>query len=897
MFNAARKSTSNATMPLSGMRVKLCAAALAAAIWGGPVHAEAPAAAAVSPSEVDFDSSFLMGGGAGLDVSRFDKGNVVLPGEYSVDVVVKDGWSGHRNVTFKAPNANVNAEPCFDKSMLTLFGVDLARVQAEARKSGHAVPSPSDTLECGTIATYVPGASASFDAGEQRLDISVPQIYLLRNAKDSVDPSQWQHGIDAGLLNYDFSSYNSRVGGMRDDSAFVGLTAGVNVGGWRLRHQGNLQWSNRGGSQYVSGLAYAQHDLTRWKAQLTVGDTATEGSMFDAVPVRGASITSDPRMLPNRDNVFAPMVRGVADSNAQITVRQHGQVIYQTSVPAGPFELSDVNPISNGGDLDVSIKEADGRQHGFTVPYSVAPGMLTPGTQRFSLVAGTANLKNLHRPVPMFQATLQRGVSNRLTAYAGLTGASGYAAAVAGAALNTHLGAFNADVTMARLQLPGGPTEQGHSIRVAYSKGLNSLGTNLSLAAYRYASSGYNSLSDAVTLRGNWAHGTGSDTFQPAHERNELRVSLSQRIGERGSLFLQGSSTQYWHGDSQVTFSAGYGAQIRSVSYGVTLQRTRITRDTGAFGRLPGPPPVTAMPRHPMDTQIMFNVSMPLGSVGHAPILSTSYTRNSNGLANAQAQVTGTAGAARAINYGVAASQASGRGSRSNSLRAYAGYTGSKGMVMANASTGDGSTQFGLNASGGLVAHSGGITLSQSLGEAVAIVHAPGAAGAKVEQGSNVRVDRRGYAVVPYLTPYRNNTVNLDPSGMSLSAELKQTSQIVAPRAGSVVRLEYKTVTGRSAVISATQPNGAPLPFGAEVTDAHGQSVGAVGQGSQVLVRGVPDAGHLDVRWGSAPTDSCSLEYSIAPDSGDAYAQASGTCVAPKAVASQTNPAPVAQAD
>lgn len=84
-------------------------------------------------------------------------------------------------------------------------------------------------------------------------------------------------------------------------------------------------------------------------------------------------------MLPNSQRGFAPTVRGIANSSAIVTIRQNGYVIYQSNVPAGAFEINDLYPSSNSGDLEVTIEESDGTQRRFIQPYSSLPMMQRPG--------------------------------------------------------------------------------------------------------------------------------------------------------------------------------------------------------------------------------------------------------------------------------------------------------------------------------------------------------------------------------------------------------------------------------------------------------------------------------------------------------------------------------------
>ncbi len=50
---------------------------------------------------------------------------------------------------------------------------------------------------------------------------------------------------------------------------------------------------------------------------------------------RGVQLMSDDEMQPDSMNGFAPIVRGVAHSNAKVTIAQHGYVIYETYVSPG----------------------------------------------------------------------------------------------------------------------------------------------------------------------------------------------------------------------------------------------------------------------------------------------------------------------------------------------------------------------------------------------------------------------------------------------------------------------------------------------------------------------------------------------------------------------------------
>ncbi|VDZ65293.1 Outer membrane usher protein fimD precursor [Serratia odorifera] len=186
--------------------------------------------------------------------------------------------------------------------------------------------------------------------------------------------------------------------------------------------------------------------------------------------------------------------------------------------------------------------------------------------------------------------------------------------------------------------------------------------------------------------------------------------------------------------------------------------------------------------------------------------------------------------------------------------------------------------QSSVGASGSIVAHSGGVTMTPQRGQTMVLVEAPDAAGAIVTNSPGVRIDNNGYAVVPYVAPYRMTNVTLDPSGMSRDVELESNSQQIAPYAGAIARLEFKTNKGQAMVIHALAPDGSALPFGAEVLDTRNQVVGIVGQGSRIYLRSESQQGLLQVKWGTQPTQQCSVSYRATANNSADYEFIEASC-------------------
>jgi outer membrane usher protein len=102
---------------------------------------------------------------------------------------------------------------------------------------------------------------------------------------------------------------------------------------------------------------------------------------------------------------------------------------------------------------------------------------------------------------------------------------------------------------------------------------------------------------------------------------------------------------------------------------------------------------------------------------------------------------------------------------------------------------------------------------------------------------------------------------------LPLDVQLDATSAQVVPYAGAVVMLKFKTENGRTLIVQARLKDGQALPFGAEVFNEKGISLGVVGQAGQILLRGVDQAGRLTARWQdeNGATQACSFDYRLEP--------------------------------
>jgi len=817
------------------------------------VAALLPSAALAAPN-VEFNADFLFGSaGSQIDLSRFEQGSL-LPGAYNVDVLINGAIVGRHDIVARADEQG-EVGLCLDPGLFDLMGLNADRLEV-ARASGDTAneglqPLPTGET-CAPLSSYVPGASSDFDVGEMSLSISIPQAYLARNPRGWVDPSQWEAGIAAATLNYSVSHSRQRNQDREYNRTSATLEAGINLGEWRVRHSGYLQHTDADGTRYTVGTTQLRRNLPSLGAQLTLGDGSTAGDMLAPVNYRGVNLQTDPRMLPDAQREYAPVVRGVAQTNARVTIRQREQVVHESMVAPGPFVIDDFHAIGSSGDIEVEITEADGRVERFTIPYTAMPELLRPGQSRYSVTAGEL-LDDTWSEKPRFaEATLRRGLGNQLTGYAGLTIAEGYTSAVVGAAWNTRIGAISGDVTLSDARLPGNGDSaaerlRGQSYRVAFNKALFSNNTNITMAAYRYSTSDFLTLSDAMRLGSQLKAGHGGRGL--VRQRSRVDLTVNQRLGDHGgSLYFNGGSTDFW-GDSrrQTSFSLGYSNRLGPGSLTLTARRTL---ESSLFDDGPSK----------ASNSIYVGYSMPLGKAPAAPRLDASASRESGGSSGQRLGVSGAMGESHLGGYNGYVS----RDNQSNSFGGGAYYQFPSVQITGSYNQSSASRQLSLGASGGLMLHRNGLTLSQRLGETPGLVHIPGAKGVAVGHMNGVKTDRRGYAVMPYMSPFRRNEINVDPTGLPMDIELSAASVTAIPNAGAIVKMVLPTEQGRNALIEALLPDGSPLPFGNDVTTADGAVVGVVGQGSRLWVRGIEEQGELLVRHGDRGEQQCRIAYNLA---------------------------------
>lgn len=812
---------------------------------------------------VEYDSSFLMGdGAASIDVSRYSDGNPTPVGTYTVKVFVNEKPVASQTIPF-IDVGKKSAEACLTPKNLAQLHIKQPEIVGEKAvlKRGD-----EESDDCLNLPALIDQSSVEFDMGDQRLDITVPQAWVNKGYEGYVEPSLWESGIPAALLSYNINGYHNTNNGVDNNSMYAAFNTGVNLGAWRFRANGNYNWDKDNGSSFDFQNRYVQRDLPALRSQLIVGEAYTTGETFDSVSIRGVRLYSDSRMLPSQLANYAPVIRGVANTNAKVTVTQSGYKIYEATVPPGPFEINDLSPSGYGSDLIVTIEEADGSKRTFSQPFSSVMQMQKPGVGRWDFSAGEVNDDDIHDKPYLAQGTYYYGLNNYLTAYSGIQGTNNhYLAGLIGVGLNTPFGALALDVTHSRTEIPDDKTYQGQSYRLTWNKLIEPTNTSFNVAAYRYSTQDYLGLNDALQLIDDAKYNDDDqrDTMDNyARMKNQITLSISQPLqdGETdyGSFYLSGSWTDYWAtGDSRSDYTLGYGKGFSWGSMSINLQRT--WDEDGE-----------------KDDSLYINLSIPLANLlggedrrSGFTSLSTQMRTDFNGGHNLSMNSSGN-NEDNTLNYSVNTGYTMQKEDKNISdVGGYVSYQSPWGDISASASANnDSNRQYSLSTDGGFILHSGGLTFTNdnfSNSDALVLVKAPGAKGARINGGSST-IDRWGYGASNALSAYRENQVSLDIDTLENDVELKSTSTMLVPRDGAVVFASFETDQGRSAIITMTRNDGKTIPFGAEVFEGN-TPIGNMGQGGQAFVRGINDRGELTVRWfeNNQPA-RCTATYQLPTD-------------------------------
>ncbi|WP_179096601.1 fimbria/pilus outer membrane usher protein [Burkholderia pseudomallei] len=796
----------------------------------------------------EFNASFLsIDGRNDVDLSQFAQADYTLPGTYLLDVQVNDVFFGLQSIEFVAHDDGQGARACVAPELVAQFGLKKSLVENLPRTMGG---------RCADLAS-LDGVTIRYQKGEGRLKITIAQAALEFADASYLPPERWSDGVDGAMLDYRvLANANHAFGrGAQQNNAVQAYgTIGANWGAWRFR--GDYQAQTRAGGAVYAERAfrfnqlYAYRALPSIRSTLSFGEIYVDSDIFSTFSMSGVAMKSDDRMLPPSMRGYAPLVTGVARTNAIVKVMQDSRVLYMTKVSPGAFALSNLNT-SVQGTLDVVVEEEDGTVQRFQVATASVPFLAREGQLRYKTAIGQPRTFGGAGITPWFGfAEAAYGLPFDVTVYGGLIAASGYTSVAFGVGRDFgRFGALSADVTHARATLWwNGRTKRGNSYRINYSKHVDALDADVRFFGYRFSERDYT----------NFQQFSGDPTASGlANGKQRYSAMLSKRFGDTSTYFSYDQTT-YWARPSDrrigVTLTRAFSlGALKSVNLGFSAFRTQ-----GAGGG---------------GNQVSLTATLPLGE---RQTLTSSVSAGEGGTSvNAGYLYDGANGRTYQLYGGTTDGRASANASLRQRTPSY--------QLTAQASTvANAYASASLEVDGSFVATRYGVTAhaNGNAGDTRLLVSTDGVPGVPLS-GSYARTNARGYAVIDGVSPYNVYDATVSVEKLGLDTDVTNPIQRTVLTDGAIGYIRFNAARGRNVFVTLTGDGGAPVPFGASVQDAAtGKELGIVGEAGAAYLTQVQPRAKLVVRAGAktictpaALPDTLQLDGTPAPVACEAAAQ------------------------
>lgn len=733
-----------------------------------------------------------------LDAPRF------TAGRHAVSLQVNGQRRGRLEVGF-----DQQGTLCFDRALL-----DAANLLV-----------PSDDGPCHAFLAQYPQSVVEPDPASLTVSLVVP-TEALRPLQQDI--SGYETGGVAGLLNYDLTGFYNRFGDGDSRFGSANTEVGFNAGDWIVRSRQVQTWQDSL-SRSTHLEAYAQRTFASHQAVLQAGQINLYNPVLSGAQITGVQVLTEQAL---QEQGQGATINGIANSPAQVEVRQNGALIHSTVVPAGPFSLTDVRRLNSRSDVDVTVRESSGDERQFTVPAAMLGlGLPAPG---YSVAAGRVrNIGDTQGDDPWVASAGWTGaVHPQLSLGSGVLASSEYRAA--GLSLG-WLPWLDSQVQLSSQVADAQARDKARGLQtdLSWSQRLNDQWSFSVANSWR--TPGYRELEEA--------------TYEPEttqQRRSRYRDQQSATLGWShpwlGAFSAGVSRSSSFDGDSSSRGLVSWGSGVRGVSLSASAE-----------WQMGG--------RQQQDNAAYLNISLPLGENRRV----RSWVRNSGG-----EHRTGL-GLNEQIDDQLSYRVSAEHDSRDQQVETTLGLSAlprySQLDFSYSRSDAERSSYQG-SARGGVVVHGGGVTLSPyPVRDTFALVAVGDMQGIKLSTPSGpVWTDWQGQAVVPQLSAYGRSPVEVQTRSLPRNADINNGLAMIAAGRGAVDRVDFGVTLTRRALLYVRNEQGTPLPRGASVTTASGEFVTLVQDGGQVFLPNVLEQPQL---WVSAPGMArCALWFEL-PEKSD----------------------------
>lgn len=753
-----------------------------------------------------------------IDLTRFATDNYVPAGEYLLDIKINGQAIGQKKVRYYATKDEIHTQACINGEILSTLALkEEAKLKVEQ-------PYP----DCYNVLS-IPGASLTNYAGT--LDITVPQAWMKYNDPSWTPPERWDQGVGGVLFDYSLTGqYIRQMDTHENDSNLSGYgQAGANLGPWRLRGEYQTSYySSNHKFDFSMNQIYAYRPLPLMAAKITAGEIYLDSQVFDSLRFTGLNLVSDERQLPPNLQGYAPEIRGVAKTNARVTVRQNGRIIYETTVPAGPFNIQDLRS-SVRGTLDVQVEDQDGSISTFQVNTANIPYLTRPGYVRYNLAMGAPSRYSHKIQGPRFASgDFSWGLTNAWSLFGGLqTAGTDYSAISIGIGRDLSvLGAISVDVIESFSRQINENRLKGRAYKLSYAKTFDEYNSAITFAGYRFSEQDFRSFAQYLSERYEGYDGLGRE--KEVYTITGNKTFWADDPGKATTVFLTYTHQNYWNRSSQNRFGVSLGrafnvGQIRGITTNISAYRSYYEGRT--------------------DDSIAVSLSIPVGdnkwsgldiqtnNGKTSPMLSYADSSDYNNLWRVRA---GTSQSGNANVDGYYQHRAQYAEINSNASYQHNRYA-SLGTTLRGGFT---ATRHGA------AMHNSGATLNT----ARVMVNTNGVGDVPLNDGLS-RTNRFGIAVIPDIVSYNSFDTRVDVDSMSDSIEPAKAISTSTLTEGAIGYQAFGMAQGEKMMGIIRLADGTYPPFGAEVINNDGVSVAMIMDGGEAWLAGINPRELLRVVW------------------------------------------------
>ncbi|MGK7245815.1 fimbria/pilus outer membrane usher protein [Buttiauxella agrestis] len=698
-----------------------------------------------------------------IDISQFARAGFVMPGNYQMDIHINKQIVTDQPVIYMVPPDDAKGSVvCLAPEQVKFLGLK------EEYQNKLIWWNDGKCLNL----TSLQGMEAKGDLGTNSLYLNIPQAYLEYTAENWDPPALWDDGLPGVLFDYNLNAQRNRPQSSAANTNISGNgTTGANLGSWRFRADWQAQ-KNSGSDESSSfdwSRYYAYRALKSIHAKLTMGEDYLDSDMFDNFRFVGASIKTDDNMLPPNLRGYAPEIVGVAKTNAKVTVKQKGRVLYETQVAAGPFRIQDMNDAVSGK-LDVTVDEQDGTTSTFQVDTASIPYLSRPGSVRFKAAAGKPDDTDHNSQGPVFgTGEFSWGINNGWSLYGGLLGSGEYKEASIGIGRDLLIfGALSFDITRSNAQLDDG-THSGNSYRISYSKRFDDYDSQITFAGYRFSEKEFMSMDNFLDAR----YGDN----ESYSDKEMYTVTFNKQFKNLGvSVYANYSHQTYWDSPADDRFNVSLSkyfdiGSFKDVSVNLSLYRS-VYQGT-------------------KDDSFYLSVSLPLGDGAML-----SYNGQRGGDSSSQ-NVSYNKTIDNNNNYSLSA----GVGAENNaSFNGYYTHNGDEAKMTATAAYAEGDySSAGVSMTGGMTATTHGVALHSigSPGETRLMVDTSGVSGVPIQGSTGTSHSNYfGKAVISGINSYYRTDATIDVSKLSDNVEAVKSVAQATLTEGAIGYRKFDVIAG-----------------------------------------------------------------------------------------------------